>query len=51
MFDTWYKMGSVLQRSLNISTVITYRLPFDQFQEGFDLMNSGFSGKVILNWN
>jgi threonine 3-dehydrogenase len=51
MFDTWYKMGSMLQSSLEISTVITHRLPFDQFQQGFDLMNSGLSGKVILNWN
>ena len=51
MFDTWYKMGSMLQSRLDISPMITHRFPVDQFQQGFEVMNSGLSGKVILNWN
>ena len=51
MFETWYKMGSMLQSCLDISPVITDRFPVDRFQQGFDVMNSGLSGKVILNWN
>ncbi len=51
MFETWYKMGSMIQSRLDISPMITHRFPVDQFQQGFEVMNSGLSGKVILNWN
>ncbi len=50
MFETWYKMTSMLQSGLDISPVITHRLPVEKFQEGFDLMRSGNSGKIVLNW-
>jgi threonine 3-dehydrogenase len=50
MYETWYKMTVMLQSGLDISKVITHRLPWDQFEEGFDAMRSGDSGKVILNW-
>ncbi len=50
MFETWYKMASLLQAGLDLSPIITHRFPVDQFQEGFDLMRSGQSGKVILDW-
>lgn len=50
MFDTWYKMTVMLQSGLDISKVITHRLPYTEFLKGFDVMNSGSSGKVILNW-
>ncbi|HAI11756.1 MAG TPA: L-threonine 3-dehydrogenase [Phycisphaerales bacterium] len=50
MYETWYKMTSMLQSGLDILPVITHRLPVDRFQEGFDVMRSGQSGKVILNW-
>lgn len=50
MFETWYKMISMLQSGLNVSPVITHRYPIDQFQKGFDAMLSGNSGKVILDW-
>lgn len=50
MFETWYKMASLLQSGLNISDVITHHFPIDEFQAGFDIMRSGQSGKVILNW-
>ena len=50
MYETWYKMTSVLQSGLDISPVITHRLHVDDFMEGFSAMNTGRSGKVILDW-
>ena len=51
MYETWYKMTSMLQTGLDISAVITHRFEYPSFEEGFDLMRSGKSGKVVLNWN
>lgn len=50
MYETWYKMASMLQSGLNIKPVITHRLPMADFEEGFRVMNSGQAGKVILDW-
>ena len=50
MFETWYKMASLLQSGLDISPIITHQFGIDDFQQGFDTMGSGQSGKVILNW-
>ena len=50
MYETWYQMTSMLQSGLDISTVITHRFAFEDFQKGFDAMQVGKSGKVILNW-
>ena len=50
MFETWYKMSSMLQSGLNIGPVITHRLPIGRYQEGFETMASGLSGKVVLDW-
>ena len=50
MYETWYKMTVMLQSGLDISKVITHRLRWDQFEEGFAAMRSGNSGKVILDW-
>jgi threonine 3-dehydrogenase len=50
MFETWYKMQAMLQSGLDITPIITHRFPIDAFQKGFDAMNSGQSGKVILEW-
>ena len=50
MFETWYKMTQMLRSGLDISKVITHRFPIDKFQEGFDIMESGQCGKVILDW-
>ncbi len=50
MFDTWYKMTSMLQSGLDIAPILTHRMPIDAFQDGFDIMRSGQSGKVILDW-
>ena len=50
MYETWYKMTVMLQSGLDISAVITHRFDYKDFQKGFDVMLSGQSGKVILNW-
>jgi threonine 3-dehydrogenase len=50
MFETWYKMVTMLQSGLNISAVITHRFPVDEFEQGFQIMKKGESGKVILEW-
>ncbi len=50
MYETWYKMTVMLESSLDISGVITHRLPWQEFEKGFDAMRSGNSGKVILDW-
>jgi threonine 3-dehydrogenase len=49
MFETWYKMQTMLLSGLDISPVITHRFKFDDFQAGFDAMLSGKSGKVVLS--
>ncbi len=51
MFETWYKMSSMLQSGLDIAPIITHHFPMDEFQPAFELMESGQSGKVILHWN
>ncbi len=51
MFETWYKMSSMLQSGLNIEPVITHHFPADEYLPAFELMESGQSGKVILQWD
>jgi threonine 3-dehydrogenase len=51
MFETWYKMASMLQSGLDIEPVITHHFGIDEFQPAFELMESGQSGKVLLHWN
>ena len=50
MYETWYKMSVMIESGLDISPVITHRFPYREFEQGFQAMNSGFSGKVILYW-
>ena len=50
MFETWYKMEQMLISGLDISPIITHRYPMKDFQKGFDAMEKGDSGKVILDW-
>ena len=50
MYETWYKMTVMLQSGLDITPVITHRFSYRQFEEAFQVMASGNSGKVILNW-
>ena len=50
MFETWYKMIALVQSGLDLTPIISHRLPIDDFEEGFAAMLSGNSGKVILDW-
>ena len=50
MFETWYKMASMLQSGLKLDPIITHHFPIQEFQQGFETMGSGKSGKVILDW-
>jgi threonine 3-dehydrogenase len=51
MFETWYKMTAMVQSGLDISPLITHRFHYTEFQKGFDVMRTGKSGKVILDWD
>ena len=50
MYETWYKMTVMLESGLDIRPVITHRFHYTEFEKGFEVMNSGRSGKVVLNW-
>lgn len=50
MFETWYKMTSMLQSGLDITPILTHSFAIDEFEKGFEVMGSGRSGKVILDW-
>ncbi len=50
MHETWYKMSAMLQSGLDISNIITHRINIKDYEKGFEAMNSGKSGKVILDW-
>ncbi len=50
IFETWYKMCAMLTSGLDIKPIITHRFPVKDFKEGFEIMSSGKSGKVILDW-
>jgi threonine 3-dehydrogenase len=50
MYETWYKMTVMIESGLVISPVITHRFPYSEFQQGFDAMISGDTGKVVLDW-
>ena len=50
MFETWYKMTAMLQSGLNISAAVTHRYPAAEFKEAFEVMRTGQSGKVVLDW-
>ena len=51
MWETWYKMSTMLQSGLNIDAVITHRFDIQDYEKGFAAMNSGQSGKVVLDWS
>jgi threonine 3-dehydrogenase len=50
MFETWYKMASLLQSGLDLSLIITHQFWVDDFQRGFNTMELSQSGKVLLDW-
>lgn len=51
MYETWYKMTTMIQSGLDISSVITHRLPYQDFDHGFNLMRNGQAGKIVLHWS
>ena len=50
MYETWYKMSSMIQTGLDISPLITHKFHYTDFEKGFEAMRSGHSGKVVLDW-
>jgi threonine 3-dehydrogenase len=50
MYETWYKMTVMIQSGLDVSPVITHRLSFERFEEGFAAMRAGEAAKVVLTW-
>ena len=51
MFETWYKMSVMVQSGLDLSPIITHRLPYQEFERGFESMLQGNTGKVVLRWD
>jgi len=49
MYDTWYKMSVMIESGVDISPVITHRFPIEEFEQGFQAMISGQTGKVVLD--
>ncbi len=50
MYETWYKMTSILQSKLNIDKIVTHKFNYKDYEQGFDIMNKGLCGKVVLDW-
>lgn len=50
MYETWYKMTAMVQAGLDLKPLITHRFPYTRFEEAFEIMNTGESGKIILEW-
>lgn len=50
IFETWYKMIAMLENGLDVRKVITHRMHVDEFKAGFEIMKSGKSGKIVLDW-
>lgn len=50
MYETWYQMTVMLQSGLDISPIVTHRFHYTDFEEAFQVMEAGQSGKIILNW-
>jgi threonine 3-dehydrogenase len=50
MFETWYKMTMMIESGLDIGPIITHRFSYKDYEDGFDVMRSGKSGKVVLDW-
>lgn len=51
MYETWYMMTAMVQGGLNVEPVITHRMPYTEFEHGFEVMNQGQCGKVVLRWD
>ncbi len=51
MYETWYKMTMMIQCGLDITPIITHRFHYTEFEKAFEVMRSGMSGKVVLDWS
>ena len=51
MYETWYKMTMLIETGLDITPIITHRIHHSEFEKGFELMISGKSGKVVMDWD
>ena len=51
MYETWYKMTTMIQSGLDITPLITHNFHYTEFEKGFEIMRSGNSGKVVLDWD
>jgi len=51
MYETWYKMTQLVLSGFPLGKALTHQLPIDEFQKGFDLMEQGKAGKIVLSWN
>ena len=50
MYETWYKLMAMIEAGLDLSPIITHRFHYTEYEKGFEAMNSGHSGKFILDW-
>ena len=50
MYETWYRLMAMIEAGLDLSPIITHRFHYTEYEKGFEAMNSGHSGKVILDW-
>jgi threonine 3-dehydrogenase len=50
MYETWYKVTMMIQGGLDVTPLITHRFHYTEFEQGFEAMRSGKSGKVVLTW-
>lgn len=50
MYETWYKMGAMVESGLDLTPLITHHFHYSEFQKAFDIMNTGESGKIVLEW-
>ena len=50
MYETWYKLMAMIEAGLDLSPIITHRFHYTEYEKGYEAMNSGHSGKVILDW-
>ena len=51
MYETWYKMSAMVESGLDLQPLVTHRFPYKRFDEAFQIMNTGESGKIILEWS
>ncbi|MGZ8346401.1 MAG: L-threonine 3-dehydrogenase [Allosphingosinicella sp.] len=50
IFETWYKMSVLIETGLDLTPIITHRLPYQEYERGFQAMLQGNTGKVVLDW-